>query len=415
MNEFSLFVGIDWGSEEHTVRALDPTGHLQLQRTIKHTASDLAALADALLAVCPDPATVAIAIEVPRGAVVETLIERGFAVFACNPKQLDRFRDRHCTSGAKDDSRDAFVLADAARTDLHKLRPLTLDDPLTIQLREMSRLEVELDTECRRHTNRLRDQLLRYFPQLLRLSPAADEPWLWDLLGRAPTPERASRLRQKTVEQLLRRYRIRRFSAQELMALLREEPPFVAPGVVEAASAHVFALLPILWPLHAQVQQTERRIEQLLEQVEQESECESEGEGQHRDVTILRSMAGVGRVVAATMLAEAPQALSERDLQTLRALMGVAPVTKRSGKSIHHVMRRACNPRLRQAAYYWAAGAMAFYPEWKTRYAELRARGHKHGRALRGVADALLRVLMAMLRDGTCYDASKVRRAPAAP
>jgi hypothetical protein len=57
-----------------------------------------------------DPGQVAIAIEIPRGAVVETLVERGFHVYAINPKQLDRFRDRYSVGGAKDDRRDAFVL-----------------------------------------------------------------------------------------------------------------------------------------------------------------------------------------------------------------------------------------------------------------------------------------------------------------
>ena len=54
-----------------------------------------------------EPARVAVALEVPRGAVVDTLLERGFHVFALNPKQLDRFRDRYTVAGAKDDRRDA--------------------------------------------------------------------------------------------------------------------------------------------------------------------------------------------------------------------------------------------------------------------------------------------------------------------
>src|SRR5262249_19747826 len=55
--------------------------------------------------------------EVPHGPIVETLLERGFAVYAVNPKQLDRFRDRFTVAGAKDDRRDAHVLGDAVRTD----------------------------------------------------------------------------------------------------------------------------------------------------------------------------------------------------------------------------------------------------------------------------------------------------------
>src|SRR5207245_5774097 len=52
------------------------------------------------------PSEIAVAIETPRGPLVELLLERDFQVFALNPKQLDRFRDRFTVAGAKDDSRD---------------------------------------------------------------------------------------------------------------------------------------------------------------------------------------------------------------------------------------------------------------------------------------------------------------------
>ena len=64
---------------------------------------------------------VAVGIEVPRGALVELLLERGAAVFALNPKQLDRFRDRFSVAGAKDDRLDARVLRSAVQTDLPPL------------------------------------------------------------------------------------------------------------------------------------------------------------------------------------------------------------------------------------------------------------------------------------------------------
>jgi hypothetical protein len=45
-------------------------------------------------------------------------------------------------------------------------------------------------------------------------------------------------------------------------------------------------------------------------------------------------------------------------------------------------------------------------------YTALRAKGQRHGQALRSIGDRLLRILMAMLRDRTCYDASRMRREP---
>ena len=43
----------------------------------------------------------------------------------------------------------------------------------------------------------------------------------------------------------------------------------------------------------------------------------------------------------------------------------------------------------------------------KAKYEELRSRGQSHGRALRGVADRLLVVMCAMLRDATLYDPAR--------
>ena len=115
-----------------------------------------------------DAGEVGVAVETPRGPVVESLMERGFAVHSINPKQLDRFRDRLSPAGAKDDRRDARVLASALRTDPHCLRRLEPTDPAVVELREWSRLSEELTRERVRLANRMRDQLWRYYPAVPR-------------------------------------------------------------------------------------------------------------------------------------------------------------------------------------------------------------------------------------------------------
>ena len=127
----------------------------------------------------------------------------------------------------------------------------------------------------------------------------------------------------------------------------------------------------------------------------------------HRDVTIRRSFPGVGRVVAATMLAEASQLLAARAYHRLRASGGAAPVTRQSGKPRGVPRRYAWNPRLRNALYYWAFIAARHDPATRQHYEGLRARGHSQGRALRGVADRLLAVLIVMLKTQTLYDPSR--------
>jgi hypothetical protein len=172
--EFKRYVGIDWGSQKHQACVLDPQRQLISEQAIEHRAEAMHEFIGSLLKPGVEPEQVAVGIQVPRGALVETLVERGFAVFFIAPKQLDRFRDRHSVAGAKDDRRDAFVLADSLNTDRHCFRRARVDHPLVIRIRQVSRADSELKQEVRRLSNQLRDQIYRYFPQLLRLSPAAD-------------------------------------------------------------------------------------------------------------------------------------------------------------------------------------------------------------------------------------------------
>lgn len=397
---YQFYVGVDWATEEHRVIVLDADRRVLHERTVRQEGVALEAFATWVSDLAGGRVdTVAVALEVPRGAVVEVLMARGCHVFAINPKQVDRFRDRYTVAGAKDDRRDARVLADALATDRPAFRRLAPEDPRVIELREVSRLETDLRDELRRLANRLLEQLSRFFPQMLQLCPAADEPWLWALLERAPTPSAARALPRATVRHLLTRYRIRRVGVDEVVTLLRTPALPVAPGTVRGAQAHLTVLLPRLRLVHAQRATCGARLDALLEELADQEE--------HRDVSILRSLPGVGRAVAATMLAEASRLLAARDYHGLRAHSGVAPVTKQSGKRALVVMRQACNPRLRDAAHYWGQSAVRHEPRSQAHYAQLRARGHSHGRALRGVVDRLLRVLMAMLTTQTLYDPAR--------
>src|SRR5208283_1315837 len=188
-----FFGGIDWASETHQVCLVAADGKIIGERAFAHGGAGLAEMCDRLVTTSgEEPPTVAVAIEAPHGPVVEILLERRFQVDAVNPKQLDRFRDRFTVAGAKDDRRDAYVLADALRTDRHCFRPLAAENPVVIELREWSRMAEDLQQERNRLANRVREQLWRYYPQALDL--AAD--WFLDLWALAPTPAKAARLRE---------------------------------------------------------------------------------------------------------------------------------------------------------------------------------------------------------------------------
>jgi transposase len=404
-DDLSWFAGVDWASEAHRACLLDAEGTGVAGRDFTHDGAGLTELCDWLLAKTgASTERIAVAIETPRGPVVEALLERGFAVFSINPKQLDRFRDRFTVAGAKDDSRDAQVLASSLRTDRHAFRRLSVDDPLVIELREWTRIHAELTQERSRLANRVRDQLWRYYPQARELSDDLAADWFLDLWQQVPTPAQAARTTEKTIARILKQHRIRRLDASTALRVLRERALTVAPGTTEAASAHIRTLAARARLINAQIKEAERRLDELCDAIEAAAETTPGQICEQRDVAILRSLPGLGRITLATLLAEASEPLRRRDYHVLRTLTGAAPVTRRSGKACFVVRRHACNKRLAQAVFHWARVAKQHDPTSARRYEELRRRGHSHGRALRSVADRLLYVLCTLLERQVLFD-----------
>ena len=421
-----IFAGIDWATEAHEVCVIDADGEIVGQRAFAHDGPGLASMANWVAAFAHgDTAAVWAGIEVPHGAVVETLLERGFAVHSLNPRQMDRFRDRFTVAGAKDDRLDARVIADSLRTDARCFRRLSVENSVLVELREWSRMADELQRERTRLTNRMTEQLRRYYPQMLKLGAPMKAEWflaLWSLL---PTPAKAQRVHRPTVTRLLRKHRIRKWTATGVLEVLRESPVTVIAGTVDAATAHIRLLVARIRLVNEQLAEAHARLDALCDTIgaappDGGVEDEPGQRIEQRDVELLRSLPGVGRIVLAALLAEASQALAARDYHALRSLAGVAPVTrnsgKRQGKRSVVVMRRACCNRLQTAMYHWSRVSVQHDPASRRQYAALRAKGHSHGRALRGVSDRLLNMMCAMLRDGTAYDPTKrqVRVAAAA-
>ena len=402
------FVGVDWGSRTHQACILDGAGAVRGEQAFRHGGEGLAAMAGwiADAAGGMPPAAVGVAIETPRGPVAESLLAHGFAI---NPRQLDRFRDRHSPAGAKDDRRDARVLASALRTDRHAFHRVEATDPQIVELREWSRIADDLKGERRRLANRLGDLLWRYYPQFNDAVGDPAAPWALTLWKRVPNPAAARGVRAATYDKLLKKHRIRRFDGAALKDRLAQRALDTDPAAARAAEAHARLLAKRLDLLNDQIAEATAQLEAFLGRLGDADPEPGAGDapgqdGEQRDVDILLSMPGVGAVVAATRFAEACDALCRRDYHALRCLCGVAPVTRQSGRSRIVTRRLAAHGRLRDAAYHWARVAVQHDPASKARYEALRGRGHGHARSLRSVADRLLNVACAMLRDGTPYD-----------
>ena len=426
-NAFQIYVGIDLAVvAAHQAWVLDDRLKKIGEKAFEPSAGSIQAFVEWLHELAAGR-PIAVGLEAPHGAVVEALLERGVAVFHINPKQVDRFRDRETVSGAKDDRRDARVLARALCTDFDCFHEVQAAAPEIVRLRELSRERDDLLSDLGAAANRLRDQLTRYYPQALRLCPAASAPWFWEVLELAPTPEEAVHLELERVKAILKRRRITKRKPKEVIHVLKEQPVKVAAGLTEACRGHVRRLTAILATTHKALREVETHLAAELEKLRQPVEGD-QGKAEHRDAEILLSMPGVGEIVGATVLSEAAEALRARDYTRLRTLAGIAPVTKASGLRRHSggrkqgggrgqrkaqvVMRRACSPRLRNALHHWAAVAAQWDPAAKAHYKALTEAGQTRGRALRGVADRLLRILFAALKSGKLYDPGHQAKSP---
>jgi hypothetical protein len=192
-------------------------------------------------------------------------------------------------------------MASALRTDPRCFRPLALADPVVIELREWSRIAEDLSAERNRLTNRMREQLWRYFPAFLELETDLGAEWLLDLWETASTPAKAGRLREITIARVLKRNRIRRFDAAHVLGVLRKPPVEVATGTTEAACAHVATLIA---RIRLANREARHRLEVLTARLISSEEAEP-GQRKQHDLEIPASLPGVGRIVLATLLAEA--------------------------------------------------------------------------------------------------------------
>jgi len=405
MNElnYDFFVGIDLGQWLHMASVVDAKGEFIGERGFPHSCEGLSGTVDWLLEMTTkDTERIAVAIEKPHGAVVELFLDNSIAIFSINPKQVDRFRDRHSMSGAKDDRRDAFVLADALRTDGHRFQRLKLPPPEIVAMRGLLATRDQLVKNHVALSSQVRELLIQCWPHLISLAPKdkALDSFFCELLQLFLDAKGPAGLSCTTFQQLVKKHHIRRVQPEQILEVLHQTPLRVAPATTEATSKHLKLLLQQL----LLVRQHRRDSDQLLEKWFKQQRTTDEP---YTDAAILASFPGVGAFVLASVLSYAHDPVRLRNLEAFRSLGGIAPVTKQSGKRRQVLLRRARSQPLNNALHHWARIAVLRDPHSKQHYDRLRSRGHSYARALRGVMDRILSVAMAMLRDRTLYDPSQ--------
>jgi hypothetical protein len=225
----------------------------------------------------------AIRIETDRGPWVSALAAAGYTVYAVNPLQAARYRQRHSVSGAESDVADAHTLADMVRTDAHQLRSVAPDSAQAEAIKVVARSHKTLIWERTRDTLRLRHALREYFSAALEAFPDLDAPdTLW-LLSKAPDPASAAKLTRSQIRDALKRARRHDIDTKtvRIQSTLRTQQLSRDPVITSAYAATTRSVVAVLKTLNKEIDALQGQVAAHF--------------GQHPDAEIILSQPGLGR------------------------------------------------------------------------------------------------------------------------
>lgn len=388
------FAGIDWASEEHALCVVDKDGLKLEGEFFAHDEAGIKELAARMRAL----GVVRVAIERPDGLLVDRLLEAGFTVLPIHPNKLKATRPRYEAAGGKSDGFDAFVLAELARTDSHRLRSLCPDSDETKALRALTRTREDLVGARVRLANELRAQLDAFWPGAGRVFADVDSLIGLAFLERYPAPGDARGLGEKRMAAFLARHGYcGRRSPAELVERLRTAPGGRAGALeAEARRGAVLGLVAALAPIVEQIRELTSQIAGAVR---------SHPDGQVF-LPLFKDPKSV--ITAARLVAEIGDDRSRYPTcDALAADAGMAPVARESGKRKVAGFRWACDKRLRDAVACLANSTRHTHPWARSVYLDARARGLEHPHAIRVLGRAWLRVLWRCWQDGVPYDPAK--------
>ncbi len=386
---FALFIGLDVGKSEHHATALTTTGEKVYDKALPNDETKLRTLLSELTAahgpallVVDQPATigalpVAVAQETPE---IEVAYLPGLT--------MRRMADLHAGS-AKTDARDAFIIAETARTMPSALRQIAASDEQIAELAVLSGFDDDLLGQTTAARNRLRGLLTQIHPGLERvLGSHLHHYGVLDALAMWPTPQKLKTAGRGHVRNRIKKHNPR--LAGRITEAIFEA--LDAQTVVVAGTGAATTIVPIL---AGQLKELYTQRNNVLEQVDALVEA-------HPLHPVLTSMPGVGVRTAARILTE----VVGKNFKTaghLASYAGIAPTTRRSGTSIRgEFANRGGNKRLKSTLFN-SAFASLHHPPSRVYYNKKRAAGKTHKQAVIALARRRLDTLYAMLRDGTFY------------
>ncbi|WP_029537708.1 IS110 family transposase [Rhodococcus erythropolis] len=385
---YAVFCGIDVGKSEHHAVGLAVDGTRLYDKALPNDEGRLRAVFDRLATHGP----LLIVVDQPNtiGALPVTVARScGHQVAYLPGLSMRRIADLY-PGQAKTDARDAFIIADTARTMPHTLRRVDTGDDTLAELDVLIGFDDDLAGEATRISNRIRGLLTGIHPALERvLGPRVTHPAVLEILSRCGGPAgiRAAGKRKLTAIAAKNAPRMGARLVAEIYAAL-ESQTVVVPGSAAAET--------VLPKLADSLKETLQQRKTIAADVERMLDA-------HPLSSVLISMPGIGIRTAARILLEVGDGSAFKSAGHLAAYAGIAPVTHRSGTWIRgEHPARSGNRKLKRALFLSAFAAL-HDPTSRAYYDRKRAEGKKHNAALICLARRRCDVLFAMLKTKTLY------------
>jgi transposase len=387
----SLWAGVDAGKLDHYCVVIDADGRRLLSRRVTN---DEAALLELISAVTTraDGGELTWAIDLNAGgaALLITLLIAAKQRLLYIPGRTVYHASGAYRGEGKTDAKDAAVIADQARMrrDLQPLRP---SDDIAVELRILTSRRTDLVVDRTRAINRLRAQLLEYFPALERAFDYSNSHAALILLTGYQTPDGLRRIGTARLTAWLHKRKARNASEIAARAIKAANAQHtIVPGQ-QLAATMVARLAKEVMSLDTEIGDTDAMIEERFRR--------------HRHAEIILSMPGFGVILGAEFLAATGGDMSVFDsADRLAAVSGLAPVPRDSGRINGNLKRpRRYNRRLLRACYLAALTSIRSDSASRTYYKRKRTEGKTHIQAVLALARRRLNVLWAMLRDHRPY------------
>jgi transposase len=386
-----LWVGVDAGKSEHHCVVIDDGGNRLLSQRVVNDETVLLELITSVMTLA-DGGEITWAIDLNGGgaALLICLLLAAEQRLLYIPGRTVYHASGSYRGEGKTDAKDAAIIADQARM-RRDLQPLRAGDDLAVELRILTGRRTDLVADRTRAINRLRAQLLEYFPALERAFDYSASKAALILLTGYQTPDGLRRAGAARLAAWLRKRKARNADAVAATAIEAANAQHSVVLGQQLAAAMVARLAKEVMNLDTEIAETETMIEERFRR--------------HRHAEIILSMPGFGVILGAEFIAATGGDMGAfTSVDRLAGVSGLAPVPRDSGRISGNLKHpRRYDRRLLRTCYLSAQIAIRTDPASRTYYDRKRTEGKTHTQAVLALARRRLNVLWAMLRDHAVY------------